>query len=107
MTQAVKPGTLLAVGKPLGINKDKYGLIDNLIQAGSDSKQALQCMYALCGGTKASVADVPDVQIFASNGTECPAHTEAVDSSKIARTVEHNSFMTGKHSLLCMHDIHM
>ncbi|KAA6417619.1 MAG: hypothetical protein FRX49_12411 [Trebouxia sp. A1-2] len=69
VTQAVKPGTLLAVGKPLGINKDIYGLIDDLTQAGSKSKQALQCIYALYDGTKQSLADVPDVQMFASNVT--------------------------------------
>lgn len=87
---------MLAVGKPLGMNKSIHGLIDSLTQAGSDSKQALQRMYALCDGTKQSVADVPDVQIFARNGTECSAHTEAVDISKIARIVKHcNSFLTG------------
>ncbi|DBA68816.1 hypothetical protein WJX79_004849 [Trebouxia sp. C0005] len=95
VTQAVKPGTLLAVGKPLGINKDIYGLIDDLTQAGSKSKQALQCIYALYDGTKQSLADVPDVQMFASNVTDCPAPTQAVDSSKIGRVVKYNSFLTG------------
>ncbi|DBB08675.1 TPA: hypothetical protein ACH3X3_008211 [Trebouxia sp. C0006] len=90
VTQAVKSGTLLAVGKPLGINKDICGLIDDLTQASSDSKQTLQCIYALCDGTEQSVANVPDVQMFASNGTECQAHTEAVDSSKIVRVVKTN-----------------
>ncbi len=49
--------------------QDVHGLIENLTQAGSDSKQALQCIYALCDGTEQSVANVPDVQMFASNGT--------------------------------------
>ncbi|DBA96184.1 TPA: hypothetical protein ACH3X1_015662 [Trebouxia sp. C0004] len=95
VTKAVKPGTLLAVGKPLGINMGIHGLIDSLTQSGSNSKQALQCIYALCEGTKQSVANVPDVQIFASNGTECLAHTDSVDSSKIAHIVKHNCFLTG------------
>lgn len=38
---------------------------------------------------------------------ECSAHTEAMDSSKDVRVVKYNSFVTGKHSLLCIHDIHM
>jgi hypothetical protein len=49
--------------------QDICGLIDDLTQASSDSKQTLQCIYALCDGTEQSVANVPDVQIFASNGT--------------------------------------
>ena len=136
VTQAVKSGALLAVGKPLGINKvnfseccllhsccvtmilydsyivnalllqhikrllrsalclvdscgyalhfllmqqailalhwllqDIYGLIDNVTQACSDSKQTLQCIYSLCDGTEQSVANLPDIQIFAKNGT--------------------------------------
>lgn len=44
-------------------------MIDDLTQAGSKSKQALQCIYALYDGTKQSLADVPDVQMFASNVT--------------------------------------
>ncbi len=49
--------------------QDIYGLVDNLTQACSNSKQTLQCIYALCDGTKESVANVPDIQIFANNGT--------------------------------------
>ena len=49
--------------------QDICGLIDDLTQASSDSKQTLQCIYALCDGTEQSVANVPDVQMFASNGT--------------------------------------
>ena len=49
--------------------QDIYGLIDNLTKACSESKQTLQCINALCDGTRQSVAHVPDVQIFASNGT--------------------------------------
>ena len=49
--------------------QDIYGLINNVTQACSDSKRTLQCIYALCDGTKQSVANVPDVQTFANNGT--------------------------------------
>ena len=41
------------------------------------------------------------------SAAECSAHTEVVDSSKIARIVQHNSFSTGRHSLLRIHDAHM
>ncbi len=47
--------------------QDIYGLIDNLTKACSESKHTLQCINALCDGTRQSVEHVPDAQIFASN----------------------------------------
>lgn len=48
------------------------GLIADVAEAGSNSKQALQRLYALYDETQPSVAVVPDIQIFASNSTGTP-----------------------------------
>lgn len=46
-----------------------HWLVAKVTEAASNSKQALQRIYALYDGKKQSEAIVPDIQIFASNST--------------------------------------
>ena len=49
--------------------QDMHGLIGNLIASGSKSQRALQRIYSLDDGTAESVAALPDIHLFSSNGT--------------------------------------